>query len=170
MFCPLSPQDRRLIQTVGPDDLVVFRLCTKTYQGCKLHPIYTSPDSRGSRSIKFLSGAFTENNNSDTITNTDFACSLYRSIQTFISGVALHVQNNFSLRGLTMALELSSTEWIEADYSLETTSEVEKTAAIMAGEQSSGTFLSIPGETENLKQKFAAIVTSITKSGFKKTS
>lgn len=76
----------------------------------------------------------------------------------------MHVQNNFSLRGLTMALELSSTEWIEADYSLETTSEVEKTAAIMAGEQSSGTFLSIPGETENLKQKFAAIVTSITKS------
>lgn len=63
-----------------------------------------------------------------------------------------------------MPTQPSSPEWIEADYSLETTSEVEKTAAIMAGEQSSGTFLAIPGETESLKQKFSAIVSSITRS------
>ena len=62
-----------------------------------------------------------------------------------------------------MPTQPSSPEWIEADYSLETTSEVEKTAAIMAGEQSSGTFLSIPGETESLKQKFSATVISITR-------
>lgn len=62
-----------------------------------------------------------------------------------------------------MPTQPASPEWIEADYSLETTSEVEKTAAIMAGEQSSGTFLSIPGETESLKQKFAATVLSITR-------
>ena len=62
-----------------------------------------------------------------------------------------------------MPTQPSSPEWIEADYSLETTSEVEKTAAIMAGEQSSGTFLSIPGETKSPKQKFAATVISITR-------
>ena len=57
---------------------------------------------------------------------------------------------------------MSNSEWIEADYLLETYSEIEKTAEIMAGEQSSGTFIKIPGETEILKKRFTATVQSIT--------
>ena len=53
-------------------------------------------------------------------------------------------------------------QWIEADYLLETYSEVEKVAAMMAGEQSSGTFIAIPGETEKLKSQYAASVTALT--------
>jgi ribulose-bisphosphate carboxylase large chain len=116
------------------------------------------------RSIKFFLEAFTENDKSDTIANRDFACNLNRPIQSFLKEVALNLQVNMSLRDRVMPTQPSSPEWIEADYSLETTSEVEKTAAIMAGEQSSGTFLAIPGETESLKQKFSAIVSSITRS------
>jgi ribulose-bisphosphate carboxylase large chain len=61
-----------------------------------------------------------------------------------------------------MSNDGSLSQWIEADYLLETYSEVEKAAAIMAGEQSSGTFIVIPGETEKLKSQYAASVTSIT--------
>lgn len=45
---------------------------------------------------------------------------------------------------------------IEADYLLETPEDIEKTAAFIAGEQSSGTFVAIPGETEELKARFSA--------------
>ncbi|RRN76105.1 ribulose 1,5-bisphosphate carboxylase, partial [Pseudoxanthomonas sp. SGD-10] len=37
----------------------------------------------------------------------------------------------------------------------------EKAAAVLAGEQSSGTFIAIPGETDELKQRFAARVEDI---------
>jgi ribulose-bisphosphate carboxylase large chain len=47
---------------------------------------------------------------------------------------------------------------IEADYLLETPDDVAKVAAFIAGEQSSGTFVAIPGETEALKARFAARV------------
>lgn len=45
---------------------------------------------------------------------------------------------------------------IEALYHLETTADPEKTAAMIAGEQSSGTFVVIPGEDEALKARAAA--------------
>ncbi len=49
-----------------------------------------------------------------------------------------------------------------ATYFIETPLAVEKAAAVLAGEQSSGTFVAVPGETEELKQRFAARVEKIT--------
>lgn len=53
-------------------------------------------------------------------------------------------------------------ERICATYLIETPLAVEKAAASLAGEQSSGTFVAVPGETEELKQRFAARVERIT--------
>lgn len=47
---------------------------------------------------------------------------------------------------------------IEADYLLETPGDVRRVAEFMAGEQSSGTFLPVPGETPELKARAAAQV------------
>jgi ribulose-bisphosphate carboxylase large chain len=52
-------------------------------------------------------------------------------------------------------------ERITATYFIETPYAPEKAAAVLAGEQSSGTFVAVPGETEELKQRFAARVESI---------
>jgi ribulose-bisphosphate carboxylase large chain len=48
---------------------------------------------------------------------------------------------------------------IEADYLLETPEEPSRVAELMAGEQSSGTFVPIPGETPELKERAAARIT-----------
>ena len=53
-------------------------------------------------------------------------------------------------------------ERIFATYLIETPLPVEKAAAVLAGEQSSGTFVAVPGETAELKERFAARVESIT--------
>lgn len=50
---------------------------------------------------------------------------------------------------------------IEADYLLETPIEPARAAAIVAGEQSSGTFVPVPGETPELKARSAARVTAL---------
>jgi 3-oxoisoapionate-4-phosphate transcarboxylase/hydrolase len=50
---------------------------------------------------------------------------------------------------------------IEADYWIETPIDPRVTAETMAGEQSSGTFIAVPGETPELKQRAAARVESI---------
>ena len=47
---------------------------------------------------------------------------------------------------------------IEADYLLETASDPRRVAETMAGEQSSGTFVPVPGETPELKERSAARV------------
>lgn len=52
-------------------------------------------------------------------------------------------------------------ERITARYYIETPYSVEKAAAVLAGEQSSGTFVAVPGETEELKNRFAARVEHI---------
>jgi ribulose-bisphosphate carboxylase large chain len=51
---------------------------------------------------------------------------------------------------------------IFATYLIETPLAVERAAASLAGEQSSGTFIAVPGETEELKQHFAARVEKVT--------
>ena len=51
-----------------------------------------------------------------------------------------------------------SVERIEADYLLETAYDPATAAAAMAGEQSSGTFVPVPGETAELKARSAARV------------
>lgn len=52
-------------------------------------------------------------------------------------------------------------ERVTATYLIETPLPVEKAAAVLAGEQSSGTFVAVPGETAELKQRFAARVERI---------
>lgn len=52
-------------------------------------------------------------------------------------------------------------ERVFAEYLIETPYDVEQAAAVLAGEQSSGTFVSVPGETEELKKRFAARVEDI---------
>jgi ribulose-bisphosphate carboxylase large chain len=52
-------------------------------------------------------------------------------------------------------------EHIFATYLIETPLPVAKAAAVLAGEQSSGTFVAVPGETEELKSRFAARVEEI---------
>lgn len=51
---------------------------------------------------------------------------------------------------------------IYATYLIETTHPLEKAAAAMAGEQSSGTFIALPGETDSLRARHGAIVERIT--------
>lgn len=53
---------------------------------------------------------------------------------------------------------MNPTDRVEADYLIETANDPRKAAEMMAGEQSSGTFLPVPGETEALKAKSAARV------------
>jgi len=50
---------------------------------------------------------------------------------------------------------------ILAKYLVETPHSLEHAATVLAGEQSSGTFVSVPGETLELKEKFGARVESI---------
>jgi ribulose-bisphosphate carboxylase large chain len=57
---------------------------------------------------------------------------------------------------------ITPVERIQATYFIETPLPVEKAAAVLAGEQSSGTFVEVPGETAELKQRFAARVEKIT--------
>ena len=52
-------------------------------------------------------------------------------------------------------------ERITATYYIETPFRPEDAAAVLAGEQSSGTFVAVPGETAELKQRFAARVESV---------
>jgi len=47
---------------------------------------------------------------------------------------------------------------IQARYWIETAFPLEDAAAIMAGEQSTGTFIKVPGETAELRERFAAQV------------
>jgi ribulose-bisphosphate carboxylase large chain len=53
-------------------------------------------------------------------------------------------------------------ERIFATYRIETPGDVAKAAASLAGEQSSGTFVEVPGETAELRQRFEARVEKIT--------
>ena len=50
---------------------------------------------------------------------------------------------------------------IKATYLIETAYPLEQAVEIMAGEQSSGTFVKTPGETEALKERHAAVVEAI---------
>src|SRR6201996_8396527 len=62
-------------------------------------------------------------------------------------------------------LEQSATARIRARYWIETAFPLEEAAEIMAGEQSTGTFIRVPGETNELRERFAAKVEDITELG-----
>src|SRR3954469_5375797 len=53
-------------------------------------------------------------------------------------------------------------ERITATYFIETPLVPGEAARVLAGEQSSGTFVAVPGETAELKQRFAARVETVT--------
>ncbi|TWT97685.1 Ribulose bisphosphate carboxylase-like protein 2 [Botrimarina colliarenosi] len=55
-----------------------------------------------------------------------------------------------------------TTERLQATYRVETPLSLEQAAATLAGEQSSGTFVAVPGESEELKRRFAARVEHVT--------
>jgi len=59
------------------------------------------------------------------------------------------------------AIDKINMERITAAYYIETPYPPEDAALVLAGEQSSGTFVAVPGETEELKQRFAARVESV---------
>jgi len=59
------------------------------------------------------------------------------------------------------AIDKINMERITATYYIETPYPPEDVALVLAGEQSSGTFVAVPGETEELKQRFAARVESV---------
>src|SRR5436190_17799251 len=50
---------------------------------------------------------------------------------------------------------------ISATYLVETPLDVERAAEVLAGEQSSGTFVRVPGETATLRRRFAARVEKV---------
>ena len=54
---------------------------------------------------------------------------------------------------------------LKARYLIETSFELEKAAEILAGEQSSGTFVKIPGETDQLRERSRAEIVSIEPTG-----
>src|SRR6476659_9138123 len=56
---------------------------------------------------------------------------------------------------------MTSPDRLEADYLLETAYDPRRAAEAMAGEQSSGTFIAIPGETPELKARAAARVEAL---------
>lgn len=56
---------------------------------------------------------------------------------------------------------MTSFKRIEADYLLETAFDPRKAGETMAGEQSSGTFVAVPGETPELKERAAARVEAL---------
>jgi ribulose-bisphosphate carboxylase large chain len=70
--------------------------------------------------------------------------------------------SRLDLRRKNVTLPARRMERIVAKYFIETPLAVERAAATLAGEQSSGTFVAVPGETEELKQRFAARVEKIT--------
>ena len=50
------------------------------------------------------------------------------------------------------------TERLRAKYLIETPLPVARAAEVLAGEQSSGTFVAVPGETADLRERFGARV------------
>ena len=59
----------------------------------------------------------------------------------------------------------ASSDRIHARYWIETAFPLDDAAAIMAGEQSTGTFVRVPGETDELRERYAARVEQIVELG-----
>jgi ribulose-bisphosphate carboxylase large chain len=53
-------------------------------------------------------------------------------------------------------------ERISATYLIETALDVNRAAAVLAGEQSSGTFVEVPGETDEIRRKYRAQIEKVT--------
>jgi len=64
-----------------------------------------------------------------------------------------------------MIEEIASTDRIYARYWIETAYPLDEAAAMMAGEQSTGTFVRVPGETDELRERNAARVERVAELG-----
>lgn len=62
-------------------------------------------------------------------------------------------------------MPVNAEDHIYATYRIETAYSLAEAAATMAGEQSTGTFLRVPGETDEIRQRFGARVESIEEGG-----
>lgn len=69
------------------------------------------------------------------------------------------------ISGIISIPKMNLSNRIYAQYEIETAFPVEEAIATMAGEQSSGTFLQIPGETDELKEKSGAQIEWIRETG-----
>src|ERR1700760_866814 len=69
--------------------------------------------------------------------------------------------NGTAQSGKRQPTEKNAAARIEARYWIETAFPLEDAAEIMAGEQSTGTFIRVPGETRELRARFAARVEQI---------
>jgi ribulose-bisphosphate carboxylase large chain len=78
-----------------------------------------------------------------------------------MTGSASSSQKKFSQVFAALPRANSVTDRIEADYLIETAFDPLAAAEVMAGEQSSGTFIAVPGETPELKRRAAAEVKKI---------
>ena len=61
--------------------------------------------------------------------------------------------------------ERAMTDRVQARYWIETAYPLDVAAATMAGEQSTGTFVRVPGETDELRERYAARVERIEELG-----
>ncbi len=59
----------------------------------------------------------------------------------------------------------TETDWVTAHYLIETASDLQQAAATMAGEQSAGTFVKVPGESESLQARHGATVERVEELG-----
>ena len=96
----------------------------------------------------------------------DIVQKIYRFVQDATAGDSLdspHVQftQRRTMRRDGTQYSMSDSP-ILARYRIETCLPVEQVAEVIAGEQSSGTFLPVPGETEELKARSRAKVTNVT--------
>src|SRR6202012_6081158 len=66
---------------------------------------------------------------------------------------------------LQTSMRAASMDTIQARYWIETAFPLQDAAEMMAGEQSTGTFIKVPGETDELRERFAARVEQITELG-----
>src|SRR4051812_36789120 len=57
--------------------------------------------------------------------------------------------------------ECMAADRVLATYLIETPLPIEQAAAVLAGDQSGGTFVAVPGETAELKEKYSARVETI---------
>ncbi|MEO6436679.1 MAG: ribulose-bisphosphate carboxylase large subunit family protein [Tepidisphaeraceae bacterium] len=63
---------------------------------------------------------------------------------------------------IVSAMPTAAPDRITATYRIETPLPIDRAAEVLAGEQSSGTFVAVPGETDELRQRYGARVESIT--------
>jgi ribulose-bisphosphate carboxylase large chain len=69
--------------------------------------------------------------------------------------------HQFAFFVLTGRMSSMASERVQARYRIETPLPVERAAKVLAGEQSSGTFIAVPGETDELRERFGARVEEV---------